>query len=62
MKPFVVLIETRCKADSYFIEFNDKNEAIKAASCAFHRKHEGSRYDVFNVIVIDVAKGEIPFK
>lgn len=62
MKPFILLVETRCKADSYFIGFDDKDEAIKAASCAFNREHEGSRYDVFNVKVIDIAKGEIPFK
>lgn len=62
MKPFIVLIETRCKADSYFIGFDDKNEAIKVAQEAFNREYEGSRYDVFNVKVIDIAKGEIPFK
>lgn len=62
MKPFIVLIETRCKADSYFIGFDDKNDAIKAASCASNRKHENSRYDVFNVKVIDVVKDEISFK
>lgn len=62
MKPFVVLIETRCKADSYFIEFDDKNEAIEVASKLFNQEYKGSRYDVFNVTVIDVAKGEIPFR
>lgn len=62
MKPFIVLVETCCKADSYFVGFDDKNEVIKVAKETSTIQHEGSKYDVFNVKVIDVAKGEIPFK
>lgn len=36
MKPFILLVETRCKADSYFIGFDDKDEAIKVAHEAFN--------------------------
>lgn len=57
MKPFILLVETRCKADSYFVGFDDKNEAIKAAFDTFNHEHTGSRYDIFNVTLIDVAKG-----
>lgn len=62
MKPFVLLVETRCKEDSYFIEFSDKNEAIKVAFDAFNREYTGSRYDVFDVTLIDVEKGKVSFK
>lgn len=62
MKPFIVLVETRCQADSYFIEFDNKDEAIELALRAWNREYTGSGYDVFDVTVIDVEKGKIPFK
>lgn len=62
MKPFIVLVETRCKTDSYFIGFDDQNEAIKEAQQISTIYKIGSRYDIMDVKVINIEKGEIPFK